>query len=83
MVSACNQHKSKTPDEWNEKELQYWYIKGKWKHGWDVRPDETVNQKVFARLYYENQERWIKAFQFLSEQNRKVRTGRRRFICVR
>jgi YhcH/YjgK/YiaL family protein len=69
MVLACSPQKSKTPDKWSEKELSEWFSNGEWKQGWDALPDESVNQKEFARLYYENQERWNKAFQFLSEQN--------------
>lgn len=69
MGSACNQQKSKAPDQWDEKELTEWSNNGEWKHGWDARLDESVNQKEFARLYFQNQERWDKAFKFLSEQN--------------
>ena len=69
MVTACTPQKSKSPDNWCEKELNEWFGKGEWKQGWDARPDKSVNQKEFARLYYENPERWDKAFQFLSEQN--------------
>lgn len=77
MGSACNQQKSKAPDQWSEKELTEWFNNGEWKKGWDSRPDESVNQKEFARLYYENTERWNKAFQFLSEQNlAELETGR-------
>ena len=69
MGLSYTPQKSKTPEQWSEKELSEWFKKGEWKQGWDSRPDESVNQKKFARLYYENPERWNKAFQFLSEQN--------------
>ncbi|MFW5774163.1 MAG: YhcH/YjgK/YiaL family protein [Tangfeifania sp.] len=69
MGTACSTKKSISPGQWNEKELSEWFSKGEWKQGWDARPDESVNQKEFARLYYTNPERWDKAFQFLNEQN--------------
>ncbi len=69
MAIACTPQKSKTPDQWSEKELDEWFTQEEWKQGWEARPDKSVNQKEFARLYYENQDRWNKAFQFLSEQN--------------
>lgn len=69
MAIACTPQKSKTPDKWSEKELSEWFSDGEWKQGWDAMPDESVNQKEFARLYFENPERWDKAFKFLSEQN--------------
>lgn len=77
MSSACNQQKSKAPEQWSEKELTEWFNNGEWKHGLNFQPDESVNQKEFARLYYENTVRWNKAFQFLSEQNlAELETGR-------
>ncbi|SHF20246.1 YhcH/YjgK/YiaL family protein [Mariniphaga anaerophila] len=69
MVVACNSKSGKNPDGWSDKELGEWFGKGEWKQGWSASPDESVNQKEFARLYFENQERWDKAFRFLSEQN--------------
>lgn len=69
MITACTPQKRKTPDNWSEKELNEWFIKGEWKQGWDAVPDVSVNQKEFARLYNKNPERWDKAFRFLSEQN--------------
>ncbi|MCA1759205.1 MAG: YhcH/YjgK/YiaL family protein [Bacteroidales bacterium] len=69
MVIGCTPQKSKTPDKWSEKELSEWFSKGEWKQVWNAQPDESVNQKEFARLYDENPERWDKAFRFLSEQN--------------
>jgi murein endopeptidase len=69
MAIACTPQKSKPPGQWSEKELSEWFNKGEWKQGWDAQSDESVNQKEFARLYYENPERWDNAFQFLSEQN--------------
>ncbi|MGC9355625.1 MAG: hypothetical protein ACP5D9_17380, partial [Mariniphaga sp.] len=47
MVTACTPQKSKTPEQWNEKELGEWFSKGEWKQGWDAQPDESVNQKEF------------------------------------
>ena len=69
MAIACNPQKNKTPDQWSEKELSEWFSKGEWKQRWNARPDESVNQREFARLYYQNPDRWNKAFKFLSEQN--------------
>lgn len=77
MGIACNTKKSKSSDQWSEKELIEWFSKGEWKQGWDAQPDESVNQKEFARLYYTNPEPWDKASQFLSEQNlEKLEKGR-------
>lgn len=69
MGSVFSQENDKIPDQWSEKELAEWFNNGEWKTDWDVHPDESINQRAFARLYFQNHERWDKAFQFLSEQN--------------
>lgn len=77
MSSARNQQKSKAPDQWSEKELTEWFNNGEWKQGLNFQPNESVNQKEFVRFYYENTERWNKAFQFLNDQNlAELETGR-------
>ncbi len=50
----------------DDKELSKWFNSGKWKSGWKLSPDESVNQKEFARQYFMNQDRWDKAFKFLA-----------------
>jgi YhcH/YjgK/YiaL family protein len=40
-------------------------MKGEWKSGWEVMPDESVNRKEFTVHYFANRERWEKAFNFL------------------
>ena len=69
MVVACNQQKRILPEQWNEKELNEWYNKGEWKKGWGVQPDESVNRNEFAVQYFQNPERWEKAFTILKEEN--------------
>ena len=69
MTSACNSQKNKSTEGWNENELNEWFNKGKWKQGWNARPDESVNRKEFARYYHQNPKRWNKAFEFLNGQD--------------
>lgn len=77
ILMGCITKNNNKSDKWSEKELGEWFSNGDWKQGWDAVPDESVNQKEFARLYFENQKRWNEAFQFLSEQNfEKLEKGR-------
>jgi YhcH/YjgK/YiaL family protein len=69
MMVACSQTQKSTPDQWSENELTEWFNKGEWKQGWNVSPDETINQKEFAAQYFRNQARWDKAFKFLHDEN--------------
>ena len=69
MMTSCNSHKSVSPDQWSDSALNDWIDKGEWKEGWGAIPDETVDQRTFAEYYFQQPERWKKAFQFLKEQN--------------
>lgn len=69
MTTACNQSKKVSPELWDEKELNEWYIEGDWKEEWDVQPDESIDRKEFAIQYFKYPQRWGKAFSFLKNQN--------------
>jgi YhcH/YjgK/YiaL family protein len=69
MAAACNRQQNKSPEQWTENELNEWFTSGEWKQGWDVRPDETVNERELAIRYHRHPERWEKAFSFLAEEN--------------
>ena len=69
MVVGCNRKQDKSPDQWSEKELKEWFNEAEWKQGWPPLPDESLDQKEFARRYSQNPERWDKAFQFLNREN--------------
>ncbi len=63
----------------NETQLNEWFMKGEWKSGWEVMPDESVNRKEFAVHYFANRERWEKAFNFLKSNDlSKLDIGRYR-----
>lgn len=77
MNVSCNQHKEDHPENWDEKKLNDWYFEGEWKEGWEVQPDESINEREFAIQYYKNPERWQKAFSFLKNENlEKLPAGR-------
>lgn len=69
MTTGCIPNKNKKPNLWSPKELSEWFNNGDWKQGWDAEPDESIDQKEFARLYFKNPKRWNKAFHFLKTQN--------------
>jgi YhcH/YjgK/YiaL family protein len=79
LMTICISCSNKTADQKfrNEAQLNEWFTKGEWKSGWEVIPDETVNQKEFAKHYFADRERWDKAFAFLrSNDLSKLETGR-------
>lgn len=77
MSSSCSQKSSSTPENWSEEELKEWFKTSEWKSGWEIIADESVNQKEVAKQFFENPERWQKAFAFLkSEDLKSLATGR-------
>lgn len=68
-LSTVHSAESSQPDvtaNWNEKELTEWFNSSKWKSGWGIAPDESINKKEFACNYFQNRGRWNKAFRFLA-----------------
>lgn len=69
LTVSCTQKNSKSPEQWSDKELSGWFNQAAWKQGWKPLPDETVNQKEFAIRYFNNPQRWEKAFTFLATKD--------------
>lgn len=77
MVPSCTNPASINPVNWNERELEKWFQTGEWKLGWDISPDQSINKKELAIKFFENRERWEKAFNFLKTSNlEKISIGR-------
>lgn len=77
LMTACNNNKSNTPEEWSEEDLSQWYSAGEWQHEFEANPDESTNQREMAIRYHRNPERWEQAFNWLAEQDlENLDTGR-------
>lgn len=77
ILASCTQKRIKSPELSNDKEIVSWFGQGAWKQGWAPVPDETVDQKEFAKQYFRNPGRWDKAFEFLSSGDLKtIEAGR-------
>jgi len=77
IIASCAQKSAKSPGQMSDKEIASWFEQGDWKHGWTPVPDETVNQKEFAKQYSLNPGRWDKAFEFLGTKDlAAMETGR-------
>ncbi len=72
LIVACAQKSGKSPEKRSEQELASWFGQGDWKQGWKPSPDETVDQKEFAKYYFQNPQRWDKAFEFLATNDLKT-----------
>lgn len=67
ILSGCSDDAD--PASWSSKKTDKWFEKGEWLHGWQVKPDESINRKAFAVSYFKNKERWDKAFLFLKSHD--------------
>jgi YhcH/YjgK/YiaL family protein len=62
---------------WKEDELADWFNSGKWKSGWEITPDESINKKEFALQYFRKKDRWTHAFRFLATNDlSKIELGK-------
>jgi YhcH/YjgK/YiaL family protein len=77
-MSTSYSHKgSSNPENWSKEELAKWFKNNEWKSGWDIIADESVNQEKMAKQFFQNPERWQKAFAFLkTEDLSSLATGR-------
>lgn len=67
---ACSTN-PKSPDKWDENEVNEWFDRKEWTGGWNVAPDQSINKKEFAVLYHKNKRHWDQAFQFLKTADLK------------
>lgn len=72
MVFSSTHTASNNPEKWDKEELTKWFWDGKWRCGWLVVPDKSVNQREFAVQFFKNREQWEKAFRFLATADLKA-----------
>ncbi len=66
LLSGC-QHKSVT--EWNDQEIESWFTKSKWNCELLIKPDSSINVRLFVEQNVLNPTAWEAAFKFLKETN--------------
>jgi YhcH/YjgK/YiaL family protein len=65
------------PSGWSNLEIDEWFEKGDWKEGWSVKPDDSIDRREFAVSWFNDPEKWKKAFDFLNEMYGKAFENRR------
>ncbi len=69
LLSFLGCKTSNDPSTWSDKQINKWFEKGDWLNGWSAKPDASINRKAFAISYFQQKERWDKAFTFLKESD--------------
>ncbi len=70
MINTTNLSDT-NPENWTEKEINYWFENGKWREGWTAKPDASINKRTLAIEYHKNPLHWKQAFKFLKESDLK------------
>ena len=63
FIQSCKN--STDPSVWSDEKISKWYESKDYLNGWNVTPDESINKREFAIDYFNNKERWDKAFEYL------------------
>jgi YhcH/YjgK/YiaL family protein len=63
---------SNDPREWSPSKIDRWFEKGEWLNGWNAKPDSSIDRRLFAMSYFNNRDRWDRAFSFLRDSNLAV-----------
>jgi YhcH/YjgK/YiaL family protein len=71
MIISSMHPVSNNPENWSKRKTVKWFLTAEWKSGWEICPDESINQKEFAKQFFKNNERWEKAFNFLKTTDLK------------
>ncbi len=66
-MMAC-QNKTKVFN-WTDAEINEWFSSSPWSTGLSMKPDISINKRLFAEQNILNQSSWEAAFKFLKEQN--------------
>lgn len=57
------------PSAWSESKTEEWFRKGRWRNGWTVRPDNSIDRRALAVAWFRNRKRWDNAFDFLKKND--------------
>ncbi len=71
MTTVSGNSLPEDPSKWSDAQLNKWFSEGSWLGGWKVKPHPSVNKRSLAIQYFENKERWDKAFAFLKNTDLK------------
>lgn len=64
-VIGCKSQRVANPEEWTEDQVMEWFDEKEWLGQTELQPDPSINKRELAVRYYQQKERWDKAFEFL------------------
>lgn len=68
LMEGCKSENKET-DKMSENEVKEWIASSKWYTALPVKPDSSINQRMFAGQNIKNEKSWNAAFKFLRENN--------------
>jgi YhcH/YjgK/YiaL family protein len=69
FAGLCGCSVNTNPSGWSRAKTDKWFENGAWRNGWPVKPDRSINRAYFAKAYYQNKDRWNRAFSFLKSND--------------
>ncbi len=58
-------NRKENPDRWNDRQTKEWFDRKEWLQGWHIVPHASVHKTLMARYFFQNPDRWTKAFNLL------------------
>ncbi|WP_234997977.1 YhcH/YjgK/YiaL family protein [Parabacteroides sp. Marseille-P3160] len=66
FMTACDE---KNVREWSEKQIDDWYVKSEWSTILPMKPDVSINKRLFVEQNVLNPQSWAAAMRFMKESN--------------
>lgn len=66
VMVACNQNKS---GQWSDCEIDEWFGQSEWSTALNMKPEISINKRLFAEQCMANSEAWAASLRFLKENN--------------
>lgn len=64
IFMSCN---NKNVKEWSDQEIETWFAESKWSNELPMKPDASINKRLFVEQNVLNPKSWEAAFKFLKE----------------
>jgi len=67
LFSFCNNKKN--VEEWSDREIETWFAESRWNKELPMKPDTSINKRLFAEQNILNPASWQAALKFLKESD--------------
>lgn len=69
MIACNGNNKSGDVRQWSDKEIGEWYDRSPWSHALPLKPDSSIDKRLFIEQNKLNPEAWDAAYKFIKESD--------------